>query len=117
MCHPKLKELEPMERPSTMQQHAAYNQQQWSHFNELILEIYQGNYGAHYDYLLAELVDGPYWPLVKARLGQPKEDYNPDKSVSGSREPIPEDDSSSSSGSSDPDGWEYASDILVARLA
>ena len=117
MCYPRQQELETKESPSTMQQHAAYNQQQWSHFNELMLEIYKGNYGAHYDYLLAELVDGPYWPLVKARLGQPKEEYNPDKSVSGSREPLPEDDSSSSSDSSDPDGWEDVSDILAARLA
>ena len=117
MCYPRQQELETKESPSTMQQHAAYNNQQWSHFNELILEIYQGNYGAHYDYLLAELIDGPYWPLVKARLGQPKEEYNPDKSVSGSREPLPEDDSSTASDSTNSDGWEYASDILAARLA
>ena len=115
MCHPKLKELEPIERPSTMQQHAAYNQQQWSHYNELMIEVYQGRYGDHFDYLIAELIDGPYWPSVKARLGQTKEEYNPEKSVSGSREPLPEDDSSSAS--SDFDDWENATDVLATYSA
>ena len=71
MCHPKLKELEPKEK-HTMQQHAAYNQQQWNHYNELIIEIYKGNYGDHYDYLLAELTDGPYWPLSRLALASQK---------------------------------------------
>ena len=102
-------ELEPEDK-NTMQQHAAYNNQQWSYFNELMLEIYKGNYGDYYDYLLAELTEGPYWPLVKARLGQPKEEYNPENSVSGSRDPLPEDDSSTSD--FDSDGWEYASELL-----
>ena len=81
---------------NTKQQQVAYNSQQWNYFNKLIMEIFKGSYGEHYDFLLAELTEGPYWPLVKARLGQPQE-YNPDKSVSGSRDPRPEDDSSSSS--------------------
>ena len=113
MCHPRVMELEPEEK-NTMQQHAAYNNQQWNYFNELMLEIFKGNYGDYYDYLLAELTEGPYWPLVKARLGQPREEYDPDKSVSGSREPSTEDDTSSEYDSSD---WEYASEILGARLA
>merc|ERR1711873_303928 len=99
MCHPKVMELDTEEK-NTMQQHAAYNNQQWSYFNELMLEIFKGSYGEYYDYLLAELTEGPYWPLVKARLGQPQE-YNPDKSVSGSRDPRPENNSSSSSSESE----------------
>ena len=117
MCYPKLLELEPKERPSIMQQYAAYNQQQWNYYNELIIEVHQSKYGANYDYLLAELIDGPYWPSIKARLGQAKEEYNPEESVSGSREPLPEDDSSSSSDSSDSDDWEYATDILAPKSA
>ena len=117
MCYPKPLELEPKETPSTMQQYAAYNQQQWTYYNEFMIEVYQGRYGDHYDYLLAELIDGPYWPSIKARLGQAKEVYNPEASVSGSREPLPEDDSSSSSDSSDSDDWEYASNILAAKTA
>ena len=117
MCYPRQQELETKEYPSTMQQHAAYNQQQWSHYNELMIEVYQGRYGDHFDCLIAERIDGLYWPSVKARLGQTKEEYNPEKSVSGSREPLPEDDSSSTSDSSDSDDWEYASEILAANLA
>ena len=114
MCYPRLQELETKDSPSTMQQYAEYNQQQWSYYNELMIEVYQGRYRDHYDYLLAELIDGPYWPSIKARLGQAKEVYNPEASVSGSREPLPEDDSSSSS---DSDDWEFASNILTAKLA
>ena len=62
-------------------------------------------------------MDGPYWPSIKARLGQAQEEYNPEASVSGSREPLPEDDSSSSSDSSDSDDWEYATNILAAKSA
>ena len=101
MCHPKLLELEPKERPSIMQQYAAYNQQQWSYYNELIIEVHQGSYGDHYNFLIAELMDGPYWPSIKARLGQAQEEYNPEASVSGSRGPKPTDTSSSASGSED----------------
>ena len=40
MCHPRVIELETEEK-NTMQQHAAYNNQQWNYFNELMLEIFQ----------------------------------------------------------------------------
>ena len=112
MCNPRVMELETEEK-NTMQQHAAYNNQQWNYFNELMLEIFKGNFGDYYDYLLAKLTEGPYWPLIKARLGQPQE-YNPDNSVSGSREPVTEDDTSSEPDSSN---WEYASKLLGDRLA
>ena len=62
-----------------------------------------GVFGAYYEFLLAELDEGPYWSDVKAQFGQVKEEYDPEASVSGSREPLPEDDSSSSSDSSDSD--------------
>ena len=51
MCYPRLQELEPKDSPSTMQQYAAYNQQQWTYYNELMIEVYKGNYGDHFDYL------------------------------------------------------------------
>lgn len=108
MCYSRGTYLETTEK-NTMQQHAAYNNQQWNYFNELMLEIFKGSYGEYYDYLLAELTEGPYWPLVKARFGQPQE-YNPDKSVTGSRDPRPEDNSPSSS--SELEDWEYASNLL-----
>ena len=103
MCHAKILELEPEETPTTMQQVVAYNQQQWLYFNELFVEIHAGRYGDHYNFLLAELVVGPYWASIKARLGQVKEEYDPKANVSGSREPLPKDDSSSDSSDSDTD--------------
>ena len=109
MCHSRGLYLETTEK-NTKQQQVAYNSQQWSYFNELMLEIFKGSYGEHYDFLLAELTEGPYWPLVKARLGQPQE-YNPDKSVSGSRDRRPEDNSTLSS--SESEDWEYTSDLLA----
>ena len=121
MFHPKLQELEPEERqettPTIMQQYAAYNHQQWKYYNELIAKVYHGNYGDNYNFLIAELMEGPYWPSIKARLGQIQEQYNPEASVCGSREPLPEDDSSSSSDSSDSDDWEYVNNILAAKSA
>ena len=115
MCHPKLQELEPKERPSIMQQYAAYNHQQWNYYNELITEVYHGNYGDYYNFLIAELMEGPYWPSIKARLGQAQEEYDPEASVSGSREPLPEDDSSSDSEDGPDSDWEQLSDILFAK--
>ena len=107
MCHSRGLYLETTEK-NTKQQRVAYNSQQWSYFNELMLEIFKGSYIEHYDFLLAELTEGPNCYLVKARLGQLQE-YNPDKSVSGSRSPRPEDNSPMSSSSED---WEYASDLI-----
>ena len=72
MCHSRGLYLETTEK-NTKQQQIAYNSQQWNYLNELMLEIFKGSYGEHYDFLLAELTEGPYWPLVKARLGQPQE--------------------------------------------
>ena len=40
MCHSRGMYLETTEK-NTMQQHAAYNNQQWNYFNELMLEIFQ----------------------------------------------------------------------------
>ena len=107
MCHSRGMYLETTEK-NTKQQQVAYNSQQWSYFNELMLEIFKGSYGEHYDFLLAKLTEGPYWHLVKARLGQPQE-YDPNKSVSGSRSPQPEENSPTSSSSEE---WEYASDLI-----
>ena len=121
MCHPKFQGLEPEERqeppPTIMQQYAAYNQQQWTYYNELFAEVHHGSYGDYYNFLLAELIDGPYWTSIKAQLGQVQEEYDPEASVSGSREPLPEDDSSSSSDSSNSDDWEYVNNILAAKSA
>ena len=111
--------MEPEERqeplPTTMQQYVAYNQQQWVYYNELFAEVHVGIYGQYYNFLISELIDGPYWSDIKAKLGQVQEEYDPEASVSGSREPLPEDDTSSSSDSSDLDDWEYATDILAAK--
>ena len=60
MCHAKILWLEPVDGPTTMQQYVAYNQQQWIYYNELFAEVHAGRYGNHYNFLLAELVDGPY---------------------------------------------------------
>ena len=106
MCHSRGMYLE-ITYKNTKQQQVAYNTQQWNYFNELMLEIFKGSYGEHYDFLLAELIDGPYWHLVKARPGQLQE-YDPNKSVSGSRSPRPEDTSQSSSS----EDWEYASNLI-----
>ena len=118
MCHPKFTWLEP-EPPTTMQQYVAYNQQQWQYYNELFAEIHAGNYGEHYNFLLAELDEGPYWSNVKAQLGQPKEEYDPKASVSGTRGPRPTDTTSESSDSDTEDDsdcdWEYVSNILAEK--
>ena len=71
MCHPRVMELETEEK-NTMQQHAAYNNQQWNYYNELMLEIFKGNYIDYYNYLLEELTEGPYLPLVKYVLASQK---------------------------------------------
>ena len=97
MCHSRGLFLETTKK-NTKQQVVAYNSQQWSYFSELMVEIFKGSYGEHFDFLLSELREGPYWHLVKARLTQPQE-YDPSKSVSGSRYPQPEDNSSSSDSS------------------
>ena len=52
---PRSAEPEP---PTTMQQYVAYNQLQWQYFNELFAEVHAGNYGAYYNFLLAELDEG-----------------------------------------------------------
>ena len=102
-----------------MQQYIAYNQQQWQMYNELFAEVHHGIYGAYYHFLLAELEEGPYWSDIKAQLGQVQEEYDPEASVSGSREPQPTDTSSDSSDSDTEDysdsDWEYLSDILAEK--
>ena len=79
-----------------MQQFVAYNQQQWLYYNELFAEVHQGIYGAYYNFILEELYEGPYWSRIKAQLGQVQEEYDPEASVSVSREPLPKDGSTSS---------------------
>ena len=95
MCHPKYVwlEREPDQEPppTLMQLYVEYNQDQWQLYNELFGEVYGGNYGAYYHFLLEELELGPYWSDIKAQLGQVQEEYDPEASVSGSREPEPTD--------------------------
>ena len=109
MCHPKFQWVEPEERqelpPTNMQQYVAYNQQQWLYYNELFAEVHHGIYGAYYYFILGELYEGPYWSDVKAQLGQVQEDYNPEVGAGNAREPLSEDDSSSSDSASGND-WE-----------
>ena len=106
MCHSRGLFFETTKK-NTKQQVVAYNGQQWNLFSQLMVEVFkEKNYGEHFEYLLSELREGPYWHLVKARLTQPQE-YGPSESVSGSRSPQPEDNSSSS------EEWEYASDLLT----
>ena len=104
MCHPKFLWVEPEERqeppPTTMQQYVAYNQQQWLYYNELFAEVHHGIYGAYYNFILEELYEGPYWSDIKAQLGQVQEDCNPEANVGVTREPLPEDISSSSDSAS-----------------
>ena len=64
-------------------------------YHELFVEVYEGNYRAYYHFLLVELEGGPYWSDIKAQLGQVKEEYDPEASVSGSRMPQTTDTSSS----------------------
>ena len=56
---------------------------------------------------------------IKSHLGQVQEEYDPEASVSGSREPQPTDTSSDSSNSDTEDysdsDWEYLSDILAEK--
>ena len=119
MHHPKVLWLEPEERqeppPTTMQQYVAYNQQQWQMYNELFVEVHDGIYGAYYHFLLAELEEGPYWSDIKAQLGQVQEEYDPEASVSGSREPQPTDTSSSDSDLED--DWEQLTDVLASSTS
>ena len=121
MCHAKFQWVEPEERqeppPTTMQQYVAYNQQQWLYYNELFAEIHHGIYGQYYNFLIDELIDGPYWSSIKAQLGQVQEEYDPEASVSGTREPQPTDTSSDSTNSDSEDDWEYAVDILATKSA
>ena len=108
--------LQPEEREepplTTMEQYVQYNQLQWQYYNELYHKVHnEGVYGAYYEFLIAELEDGPYWSDVKAQFGtvrEPEEEREPEPSVSGSREPQPEDDSSDD----DPDDWIYLLDII-----
>ena len=99
MCHPRFEWIKTEEDQvpllTEMQQYVAYNQQQWQMYHELFVEVYGGNYGAYYHFLLEELEGGPYWPDIKTQLGQPQEEYDPEVSVSGSRGPKPTDTSSS----------------------
>ena len=94
MCHAKFVWVEREEEdqqppPSLMQLYVEYNQDQWQLYNELFVEVYGGNYGAYYHILLEELELGPYWSDIKAQLGQVQEEYDPEASVSGSREHSP----------------------------
>ena len=70
-----------------------------------------GIFGAYYQFPIHELEGGPYWSDIKTQLGQPKEEYDPEASVSGSREPLTPDDSSDDSEESS-DDWIYLSDII-----
>ena len=54
MCYPKFAWLE-TESPTTMQQYVAYNQQQWSYYNELFSMVHAGDHGEHFNFLLDEL--------------------------------------------------------------
>ena len=112
MCYPKFAWLE-TESPTTMQQYVAYNQQQWTYYNELFSIIHAGDYGDYFNFLLAELDEGPYWSSVKTQLGQPKKEYDPEASVSGTRGPRPTDTTSESSASDSDCNWEYVSDIMA----
>ena len=84
-------------------------------YNELFAEVHHGIYGAYYHFLLAELEEGPYWSDIKAQLGQVQEEYDPEASVSGSREPQPTDTSSSDSDLED--DWEQLTDVLAASTS
>ena len=111
--------LEPEEREepplTTMEQYMEYNQLQWQYYNELFQEVFsEGIFGAYYQFLISELEDGPYWSDVKTQFGQPKEEHDPEASVSGSREPQPQDDSSDDSEESS-DDWIYLSDIISTQ--
>ena len=101
MCHPRFSWIQSEEDQeptlTDMQQYVAYNQQQWQMYHKLFVEVYGGNYGAYYHFLLEELELGPYWSDIKAQLGQVQEEHNPEASVSGSRGPKPTDTSSSAS--------------------
>ena len=105
MCHPRFEWIKTEEDQvpllTEMQQYVAYNQQQWQMYHKLFVEVYGGNYGAYYHFLLEELEGGPYWSDIKTQLGQPQEEYDPEASVSGSRGPKPTDTSSSDSTSED----------------
>ena len=98
MCHPRFEWIKTEEDQvpllTEMQQYIAYNQQHWQMYHELFVEVYGGNYGAYYHFLLVELEEGPYWSDIKAQLGQVQEEYDPEASVSGSRGPQPTDTSS-----------------------
>ena len=118
MCLPKFEWMEPEERqeppPTPVAQYVEYNQWQWQLYNELFMEVSLGVYGAYYQFLIHELEGGPYWSNIKIQLGQPKEEYDPEASVSGSREPLTPDSDSSDTDSSDSDssGWIHLSDVL-----
>ena len=103
MCHAKFfwveREEEPEPPQTLMQLYVEYNQDQWVLYNDLFGEVHTGNYGAYYHFLLEELELGPYWSDIKAQLGQVQEEYDPEASVSGSREPEPTDTSSSTTSS------------------
>ena len=46
--------------PSLVQLYVEFNQDQWQMYNKLFGEVYGGNYGAYYHFLLEELELGPY---------------------------------------------------------
>ena len=122
MCLPKFEWMEPEERqeppPTTVAQYVEYNQWQWQLYNELLPEVFLGIYGDYYQFLIHELEGGPYWSNIKTQLGQPQVEYDPEASVSGSREPLtPDSDSSEDSSDldstdSDDSGWIHLSDVL-----
>ena len=115
--------------PTNMQQFVAYNLQQWLYYNKLFAEVHYGIYGYYYHFLLWELYkgpywtdiniqlsqvqrafyyftlgdlyEGPYWSDVELQLGQFQEDYEPEDDDDIAREPMPEDDSSSSDSASE----------------
>ena len=127
MCHPKFEWMEPEERqeppPTPVAQYVEYNQWQWQLYNELFHEVYSlGIYGAYYQFLIHELEGGPYWSNIKTQLGQPQVEYDPEASVSGSRQPLtPDSDSTASDStedSSDTDSdseWIHLSDIVSTQ--
>ena len=107
MCLPKFEWMEPEERqeppPTPVAQYVEYNQWQWQLYNELFTEVSLGIYGAYYQFLIHELEGGPYWSNIKTKLGQPQVEYDPEASVSGSRQPLTPATDSTASASTDED--------------
>ena len=100
-----------LDMPVLSRQIIAWLEKQLDSGNALDLWIFSKQF------LIAELEDGPYWSDVKAQFGtvrEPEQEREPEPSVSGSREPQPEDDSSDDS-DDDSDDWIYLNDVISAK--